>query len=117
MAQPIGSSTASNILHTAALVLLGMVVLFPVYWMVVIALTPTGFSRSLAGIVPEQITFENFTTLFTERPMLRWIGNSIFVAAASSFLSLAFGASCGYALSRIRFRGSGSSSSWFWPRR
>ncbi|EIM72433.1 sugar ABC transporter transmembrane protein [Nitratireductor aquibiodomus RA22] len=107
MAQPIGSSTASNILHTAALVLLGMVVLFPVYWMVVIALTPTGFSRSLAGIVPEQITFENFTTLFTERPMLRWIGNSIFVAAASSFLSLAFGASCGYALSRIKFRGSG----------
>lgn len=107
MRRPVGGSLASRILRAAALAALGMIVLFPVYWMAVIALTPTGFSRSLAGILPRHLTLDNFALLFSERPMLRWIGNSIFVAAASSFLSLAFGASCGYALSRVRFRGAG----------
>ncbi len=39
--------------------------------------------------------------------MGRWIGNSIIVATLSSSLSVLFGASCGYVLSRLRFRGAG----------
>lgn len=91
----------------AALVLLGSLALFPIYWMIVIALTPTGFSRALSGLWPQTVTLGNFIELFQERPMLRWLVNSIVVATASSFLSLLFGASCGYVLSRARFRGSG----------
>lgn len=92
--------------RTAGIVLLAALVIFPIYWMVVIALTPTGFSRSITSFLPQYWSFENFTTLFTERPMLVWLRNSIIVAALSSVLSVAFGMSCGYALSRIRFRGS-----------
>ena len=98
-------SIAAQTARSAAIVSLGCLVLFPIYWMVVISLTPTGHSRSLAGLLPDRVTFENYVTLFTERPMLRWIVNSIIVAAASSFLSLVFGTSCGYVLSRMRFRG------------
>jgi ABC-type glycerol-3-phosphate transport system permease component len=100
-------SVAGQVFRAAGIVALGIAVLFPIYWMAVIALTPTGFSRSLTSLVPAEVTLENFVTLFTERPMLRWLWNSIIVAAASSFLSLAFGTSCGYALSRLRFRGAG----------
>ena len=93
--------------RTAALCVLGMIVLFPIYWMLVIAITPTGFSRSLPGILPANVTFENFTSLFADRPMARWLINSIVVAALASFLSLVFGTSCGYVLSKLKFRGAG----------
>lgn len=96
-----------QVFRTAALVVLGTVVVFPIYWMLVISITPTGFSRSLAGLWPQTVTAGNFIELFEERPMMRWIMNSIFVATASSFLSLLFGASCGYVLSRANFRGVG----------
>ncbi|WP_246018427.1 carbohydrate ABC transporter permease [Pelagibacterium montanilacus] len=94
-------------LRTIAIVGLAMVVLFPVYWMAVIALTPTGLGRQVMTFFPASPTFENFVTLFTERPMARWIWNSILVATLASAISLAFGTSCGYALSRLRFRGAG----------
>jgi ABC-type glycerol-3-phosphate transport system permease component len=94
-------------LRACGIVLMAMVVLFPLYWMIVIAMTPTGFSRALTGFAPARITVENFITLFTDRPMLRWLLNSIVVATAASLLSLLFGTSCGYALSRLRFRGAG----------
>lgn len=93
-------------LRTAAIVLLALMVLFPIYWMIVIALTPTGFGRQIMGFVPQTVTLDNFVALFTARPMARWVANSIIVAASASALSLAFGISCGYALSRLRFRGS-----------
>lgn len=100
-------STAGQALKAAAIVMLGCFVLFPIYWMVVISLTPTGFSRTLTGLFPSRFTLENYVTLFTERPMARWIVNSIIVATCSSFLSLVFGTTCGYVMSRMRFRGAG----------
>jgi ABC-type glycerol-3-phosphate transport system permease component len=93
--------------HVVLFLLLATIVLFPLYWMLVIAVTPTGFSRALSGVLPDTITFENFSKLFSERPMRRWLTNSIIVASLASFLSLAFGTSCGYVLSRLKFRGSG----------
>lgn len=98
---------AGQVLRAVATVLLGLAVLFPIYWMVVISLTPTGFSRQLGGLVPDNATLANYRTLFAERPMGRWLLNSILVATLSSALSLLFGTSCGYVLSRIRFRGAG----------
>ncbi len=98
---------AVQTLKAATIVVFGCIVLFPIYWMVVISLTPTGYSRSLTGLWPDRLSFGNYFDLFTERPMARWIFNSIFVAATSSFLSLMFGTSCGYVLSRFKFRGSG----------
>jgi ABC-type glycerol-3-phosphate transport system permease component len=94
-------------LRWAAIALLATFALFPIYWMLVIALTPTGFSRSLTGLWPSAFTTENFTRIFAERPMVRWILNSILVAGLTSALSLLVGTSCGYALSRLRFRGAG----------
>ncbi|GAB5507028.1 MAG: carbohydrate ABC transporter permease [Rhizobiaceae bacterium] len=101
------SLMVADVLKAGGIVVLGCAVLFPIYWMGVIALTPTGFSRSLSSVFPSDVTLENFGTLFTERPMLQWLWNSIVVATLSSFLSLAFGTSCGYALSRLKFRGAG----------
>lgn len=105
-AQTFPASLLAATLRTAGIVILGLLVLFPIYWMVVVALTPTGMGRQIMTFVPQSVTLDNFTTLFTDRPMGQWVVNSIFVATISSSLSLMFGTSCGYALSRLRFRGS-----------
>lgn len=99
-------STTARVLHMAALVVLAIIVAFPVYWMIVMAMTPLGFSRQIASIIPVNLTFDNFASLVVERPMLRWLWNSTLVASLSSGISLLVGLSCGYALSRLRFRGS-----------
>lgn len=101
----VSASPLTATVRTTAIVLLGLAVLFPIYWMIVVALTPTGFGRQIASFVPRTITFDNFIALFTTRPMAQWIANSIIVAVLASGLSLVLGISCGYALSRLRFRG------------
>lgn len=95
-----------SVLRAVGLMALGIVVLFPIYWMIVVSLSPVGFSRSLDGWFPADPTIANFVSLFTGRPMARWITNSVIVAVSSSLVSLAVGTSAGYALSRLRFRGS-----------
>lgn len=90
----------------AALLIVGLVIAFPLYWMVVVALTPFGFSRSAGtSLVPPAVTLDNFTSAIFERPMLRWLLNSTLVAATASLVSLLVGTTAGYALSRLRFRG------------
>lgn len=88
------------------LIALCIVVIFPIYWMLVVSLSPTGYSRSIGSVIPAVLTFDNFISLFTDRPMARWLTNSIIVALGSSVLAVLFGTSAGYALSRLRFRGS-----------
>lgn len=99
-------TAATRILHLAALTGLAIVVAFPVYWMIVMAMTPVGFSRQITSILPANLTFDNFASLVVERPMLRWLWNSTLVATLSSGISMLIGLSCGYALSRLQFRGS-----------
>ncbi|MEW9837344.1 carbohydrate ABC transporter permease [Mesorhizobium marinum] len=99
-------SASARTLHMVALTGLAIVVAFPVYWMIVLAMTPLGFSRQITSILPSDLTFDNFASLVVERPMLRWLWNSTLVAALSSGISMLIGLSCGYALSRLRFRGS-----------
>lgn len=106
-ASPTAAPALVLTLRAIAIVLLGMAVLFPIYWMLVLALTPTGMGRQIMTFFPAALTLDNFISLFTERPMGRWIVNSIIVASLASAVSLVFGTSCGYALSRLRFRGSG----------
>jgi ABC-type glycerol-3-phosphate transport system permease component len=88
------------------LVIIGVGLMFPLYWMVVVALTPFGFSRAAgSSLIPSTITLDNFTFIFTERPMLRWLVNSALVAFSAASVSVAVGATAGYALSRLRFSG------------
>ncbi|MCP8894830.1 carbohydrate ABC transporter permease [Shinella daejeonensis] len=99
--------TLSKAVHRLILVATTICILFPIYWMLVLAFTKLGMSRSVEGFYPASLTFNNFTQLFTERPMLRWLLNSALVASISSALSLLIGTSAGYALSRLHFRGAG----------
>lgn len=49
-------------------------------------------------------TWEHYHVLFTARPFLKFIGNSLIVAFGSTVISLVFGSLAAYAISRIRHR-------------
>lgn len=91
----------------AATVVIAAIVIFPMYWMVVVSLSPVGFSRTVEGWFPAEFTFRNYVDVFQDRPMARWIGNSLVLAISSSFVALAVGTTAGYVMSRFKFRGAG----------
>lgn len=88
---------------TAAAVLLAMVLLFPIYWMAMTAVMPTGdiLSRN-PMLLPDfsKVSFQAFAEVFERRPMLQWMGNSLVVSGSTTILSLIVATLAGYSLSR-----------------
>ncbi|MDT8914741.1 carbohydrate ABC transporter permease [Amycolatopsis sp. PS_44_ISF1] len=84
-----------------------LVLLFPLYWMAVVAFSPR--ADLLDGEVrlwPEHLTTGNFTSLFATYPVLTWLGNSLAISLVSAVLTVVVSTAAGYALAQLRFRGS-----------
>ena len=82
------------------------VVLFPVYWLVVTALSTTAELSGLPpSFWPEDPQWEIFGRVWSERPVPRWLMNSFLAAFGSVVLSMFVSVLAGYALSRFRVRG------------
>ncbi|MFE5292920.1 carbohydrate ABC transporter permease [Isoptericola sp. NPDC056618] len=95
-------------LLTAGLTAVAILVVFPLYWMVVSALTPGGQSQSSDFYLwPDAPTVGNFTEVFATQPVWRWLGNSLLVATVGTALSVCVSLGAGYALAKYRFRGRG----------
>src|SRR5690606_12932383 len=84
-----------------AAALLGVLVLFPLLWMVSISFKPSAESFS-GSLIPTQPTLSNFVHVFTEVPFLRYLWNSFFVSATVTVVALFFHSMAGYALARLR---------------
>lgn len=92
-------------LYGTVIVMLGLI-LFPVYWLFVTALSTTAELSGLPpSFWPDQPQWEIFARVWTERPILRWLVNSSLAAAGSVVLSMVVSVSAGYALSRYSMRG------------
>lgn len=90
------------------LVLFALFAVYPVTQIVTVSLRPGDqlLSRSLA-LIPDGATFQNYVTLLTETPFLRWLGNSLLVSAAVTLTGVILASGAAYVLSRYRFRGHG----------
>lgn len=85
------------------IVLLTVIVLFPIYWILVTALkTPLENISPAPTLLPKIITFENFRAV-VNGGVFRNFGISLFVASASTGVSLVLAFSASYALVRFRF--------------
>lgn len=82
---------------------------FPLYWMVTTATrTPEEIFADRPSLLPDLARIPAIFTAATDGvPMLRWLGNSAFVAFGTTALSLALAVLAAYALSRFGFRGKG----------
>ena len=77
----------------------------PLVWMVSTSLKPSSqvMTREIEWL-PHEITFANYAKVL-EYPVATWAFNSVIVAAASTALSVLFGAMAGYAIARLSFPG------------
>ena len=78
--------------------------IFPIYWLFLMALRPTTEISSGAGLIPGQPTLEHFENLFVQKGFGTALFNSLINGGSAMALSLAFGLTTAYALSRKRFR-------------
>ncbi len=91
------------------LLLFAFIAVFPVTRIITISLRPGDqlLSTSLR-FIPDDATLDNYVRLITETLFLRWLFNSILVAAAVTVTGVALASTAGYALSRFRFKGQGA---------
>ncbi len=88
--------------------LLGFV-LAPLYWMTVTAFkSDDQIVARTDDLWPTPWSTEQFTNLFTGRAFGTWYVNTILVSVASTAIALVCAALAGYALARLKFRGSES---------
>jgi multiple sugar transport system permease protein len=86
--------------------------LFPFYWMAVTAMRPDGeLYRTFrqANATPFwtlQPTLEHFRDLLRTTQFPHWLWNTMLIAIVSTIISLICGMFAGYALARLKFRGS-----------
>ncbi|MEF2977292.1 carbohydrate ABC transporter permease [Subtercola sp. YIM 133946] len=88
-------------------VVVSVVVIFPLYWMIVVAFS----SRSdlLGGdlrLWPSSLTLDNFQRVWSSFPVLTWFGNSAAIALTVAIITVSVNLLGGYALAHLRFRGS-----------
>lgn len=85
------------------------VLLFPLYWMVVVAFSTR--AELLGGdlrLWPRAVTAENFERVLSAFPVLTWFGNSVAIAIVTSVITVVVNLLAGYAFAQLRFRGSGA---------
>lgn len=94
----------------ALLVAASAATLYPVLWVVKMALSPSqGFAMSPSPL-PTKVTLQNFIDVVSTHDAAGWLFgrqlfNSIVVAAAVTVVGVALACSAAYALSRFRFAG------------
>lgn len=90
----------------ATVILTVAMILFPVYWLIVTALTTTDeLYRLPPTFWPKDPQWDIFARVWEAKPIVRWLTNSLLAAAGSVALSMLVSVSAGYALSRYSMRG------------
>jgi multiple sugar transport system permease protein len=86
----------------------GLVVLFPIIWMVFTAFKPEADIVSYPPTLwPRELTLEHFTEVWERIPFARLYLNTIIFAGGVTLISLLFDSMAAYALARIPFKGRG----------
>jgi multiple sugar transport system permease protein len=90
----------------AGVILTCAILIFPIYWLVVTALSQPDQLRQLPpNFWPAEPRWGVFAKIFEERPILLWLGNSALAAIGAVSISMVVSVLAGYSLSRFRVRG------------
>lgn len=80
-------------------------VVYPFYWMVMASFAPEGSSIANAPLFfPESLSIEAYRSIFTEKPMIRWMANTFIVTIGATAATLPLAVMAAYAITRFRFR-------------
>ncbi len=89
--------------------LLVIFAVFPILQIVAISLRPGDqlYSTELQ-LIPDNATLDAYRIMFTEKPFLLWLRNSLVVSLGTAVIGVALASLGGFALSRYRFNGRGA---------
>ncbi len=83
-----------------------LIVLFPIYWMFITGIkTPDEIYTPRPTYFPLHPTIDNFVSIFTTRPYIRYTANSLIIALGATLASIFFGTIAAYGFSRYKFIG------------
>lgn len=101
-----GRSIAGRWWIYLALVVAVLVTLFPFFWMVTSSFKTQGeILRNPTGLIPQDPTWENYATWFTQLDIQKFFFNSVLVAVVTVLGNLVFCSMVGYALAKMDFPG------------
>ena len=95
-----GSTVAKGVICA----LLLFTTLFPIYWLVAMAIRPTEEMTGHISLIPHSLTGEHFVKLFTEKGFDIAVANSLQTTLISTAISLMIGLCAAYIIARSRFR-------------
>lgn len=79
------------------------ITLFPIYWLISMAVRPTDEMSGHISLIPGSVTMEHFTRLFAEKGFGQAIMNSMQTTGFSLIASLMIGICAAYIIARRRF--------------
>lgn len=83
-----------------------VITLFPLLWMLSASLMAPGEASAIPPpLLPAHPTLDNYRELFTHGGLWRYLVNSVFLATATTALSLLVNTAAGYGFAKLRFRG------------
>jgi multiple sugar transport system permease protein len=102
------SELISGTFTYGVLIVGAMLALFPLYWMVTSSIkTSADILRYPPNLVPLEMTYQHYQTVFEHVDFVRAFLNSVLVAVGRVTIVVVISAMTGYALSKLRFPGRG----------
>ena len=87
-------------------ILLCLIGLIPILYAVILSISEGSAAlTSSVGIIPEQITLNNYKKIIVEEPFLKWLSNSAFLSIGTMVLAMSTSVTAAYAFSRFAFKG------------
>ena len=79
--------------------------IFPFVWMILSALKTKAEIMDMGAFFPQEFQWHNFYEVIFESPLLRYVGNSLFVSVITLALQIIAGAMIAYAIVFMSFKG------------
>ena len=99
------SSSAISILRLLVIVLIMFILLAPFLWILIASFRPNMELVRNQTLIPQNITLENYVSLFTKSAYWKWIINSSIVSIYTVILSLPLIVAGAYSVYRTQFKG------------
>lgn len=100
-----------QIVFNAILIVVCLIVLYPVLWVIMMAITPNEIAGVSSSLIPQQVTFDNFIDVvsrvddYGNHLFLHQFKNSVLVAAITTALGVLLACTAAYGFSRLNFVG------------
>ena len=96
--------TYVTVLKVLAAVVLLFIAIFPIYWLVAMAIRPTSEMTGHISVIPATLTIGHFKELFVEKGFAPALVNSLQTTLISLVFSMVFGLCTAYVIAPKRFR-------------